>query len=280
MTSARSTSGTERAAAGARMLDGRVAVVTGAAGGIGSASARALAAAGAAVGLIDINEQAAAAVAADLPVETLAVGCDVSDERQLAAALDRIAARLGTITILHNNAGVLLNRGRGDGMVHELTSAAWHRTLGVNLDSAFFASRHVLPGMMSAKLGSIVNTASIGGTSLGTENAAYCASKAAITGLTRALAVQYGPYGIRANAISPGSVRTAMSELARAETTQQKRFLLGVPARRLGEPEDIANIVVFLASELSSFMTGAVLTADGGVTITGAPPPAGDAVEE
>lgn len=257
----------------AGLLDGRVAVVTGAAGGIGAASARALAAAGARVGLIDLDEQAAAAVCADLPVEAVAVGCDVSDEDQIAAALGRIAGRLGPVTVLHNNAGVLLNHGRGDGMVHELTSAGWLRTMAVNLNSAFFASRCVLPGMMSEGIGSIVSTASIGGTSFGTDNAAYCASKAGITGLTRALAVQYGPYGIRANAICPGSVRTAMSELAQADPAAQELFLRGVPARRLGEPEDVANLVVFLASELSSFMTGAVVTADGGVTITGAPPP-------
>ncbi len=247
-------------------LKGAVAVVTGAAGGIGLASARKLSDLGARVALLDLESERLAQLAGDLGAPCLAVPCDVSDEASVRAAIGEVTARLGPVSVLHNNAGICLNRGTGDGPAHTLELASWERTIAVNLTGCFLVAKHVLPAMLAAGRGSIINTASVGGAYFGTQNFAYSASKAGVVGMTRALAAQYGGRGVRANAICPGSIRTAMSELASAQGPVRDEMLRGIPAGRIGEPAEIAELVAFLASDASSYLNGAVITADGGMT--------------
>jgi NAD(P)-dependent dehydrogenase (short-subunit alcohol dehydrogenase family) len=128
-------------------------------------------------------------------------------------------------------------------------------------------AKHVLPHMLAESRGAIINTASVGGNAIGTPHLAYASSKAAVTGFTRALASQYGPLGIRTNAICPGPVRTPMSMMARSEGDELDRWLAGIPLRRIGEPWDIGGVVAFLASDAAAFMNGSVVTVDGGMTI-------------
>jgi len=250
----------------ASRLEGAVAVVTGAAGGIGLASARKLSELGARVALLDLESERLGQLASDLGAPCLPVPCDVSDEASVRAAIGEVTARLGPVSVLHNNAGICLNRGTGDGPAHTLELASWERTIAVNLTGCFLVAKHVLPAMLAAGRGSIINTASVGGAYFGTQNFAYSASKAGVVGMTRALAVQYGGRGVRANAICPGSIRTAMSELASAQGSVRDEMLRGIPVGRIGEPAEIAELVAFLASDASSYLNGAVITADGGMT--------------
>lgn len=249
-------------------LEGAVAVVTGAAGGIGLASARKLSDLGARVALLDLESERLVQLAAGLGAACLPVPCDIRDEASVRAAIGQVAARLGPVSVLHNNAGICLNRGTGDGPAHTLELASWDRTIAVNLTGCFLVAKHVLPAMLAAGRGSIINTASVGGAFFGTQNFAYSASKAGVVGMTRALAAQYGGRGVRANAICPGSIRTAMSELASAQGPVRDEMLRGIPAGRIGEPAEIAELVAFLASDASSYLNGAVITADGGMTAT------------
>jgi glucose 1-dehydrogenase len=250
----------------ASRLEGAVAVVTGAAGGIGLASGRKLSDLGARVALLDLESERLAELAGDLGAPCLPVPCDVSDEASVGAAIGEVTARLGPVSVLHNNAGICLNRGTGDGPAHTLELASWERTIAVNLTGCFLVAKHVLPAMLAAGRGSIINTASVGGAYFGTQNFAYSASKAGVVGMTRALAAQYGGRGVRANAICPGSIRTAMSELASAQGPVRDEMLRGIPAGRIGEPGEIAELVAFLASDASSYLNGAIITADGGMT--------------
>jgi glucose 1-dehydrogenase len=247
-------------------LEGAVAVVTGAAAGIGLASARKLSDLGARVALLDLESERLVQLAAGLGAACLPVPCDISDEASVRAAIGQVTARLGPVSVLHNNAGICLNRGTGDGPAHSLELASWDRTIAVNLTGCFLVAKHVLPAMLAAGRGSIINTASVGGAFFGTQNFAYSASKAGVVGMTRALAAQYGGRGVRANAICPGSIRTAMSELASAQGPVRDEMLRGIPAGRIGEPAEIAELVAFLASDASSYLNGAVITADGGMT--------------
>lgn len=252
--------------AGLGPLAGVVAVVTGAAGGIGQASTSKLSHLGASVALLDLDSERLDQLAADLGVRCLPVPCDVSDEASVRAAIAETTERLGPVSVLHNNAGICLNRGTGDGPAHLLELDSWARTIAVNLTGCFLVAKHALPAMLDAGHGSIITTASVGGAYFGTQNFAYSASKAGVVGMTRALAAQYGGRGVRANAICPGSIRTAMSELASAEGQNRDEMLKGIPAGRIGEPEEVADLVAFLASDASSYINGAVITADGGMT--------------
>jgi NAD(P)-dependent dehydrogenase (short-subunit alcohol dehydrogenase family) len=247
-------------------LSGAVAVVTGAAGGIGSATVEALARHGARVVALDADEQAARAVAARVGSAAMALGCDVSDEASVRSAFDRIGEEFGHISVLHNNAGIALGGGRGDGPADELDLATWRRTLDVNLTGCYLCTHYALPLMLPAGGGSIVNTASIAGAFIGTLNTAYCASKAGVVGFTRALVITHAARGIRANAICPGSVRTPMSAAVLQTAQVRARLIDNIPAGRVAEPADVANLVVFLASRAGAYLNGAVIALDGGLT--------------
>ena len=245
-------------------LSGKTALVTGAASGIGAATARALAAAGAAVAVADIDFEGARAVAASL-AGAIAVGCDVSDEEQVAAAVERTVRELGSVDVLHNNAGAVGPEVIGqDGAVHELDLAIWERTMAVNLRGAFLCTKHVVPHMLERGAGVIVNTASGAGIVGEGVRPAYGVSKAGMIGFTRNVAAQYGKRGIRCVAIAPGLIMTAAAEKVPKPIldTMLRHHL----TPRLGRPEDVANMVVFLASDRAGFITGVTIPVDGGWT--------------
>jgi 3-oxoacyl-[acyl-carrier protein] reductase len=239
-------------------LQGRTALVTGAATGIGRACALRLAQAGAFVWVNHLGQaDAAGAVVREIVLaggHAQAVEADVSD----AAAVQRMADAVGAMDVLVNNAGIIQEK-----PFLETTEADWDRMLAVDLKAVFLVCRAVIPGMLARGGGAIVNIASDLGI-LGRERyAPYCAAKAGVIGLTKSLAREFAPQQIRANAVAPGPVATAMVSLEHmsAEWVEKE---LAIPQHRLGAPEEIADSVLFLASDLSRFYTGQVLGPNGG----------------
>jgi NAD(P)-dependent dehydrogenase (short-subunit alcohol dehydrogenase family) len=246
-------------------LDGKVALVTGAFGGLGLHFAQTLADAGAAVALagrrIDEGRSLAAAMSA-AGHRVFALRMDVGERASVEAALDEAAAALGPIDVLVNNAGVALTR-----PFLELTDEDWSGVLDVNLDGAFRVAQAVARRMKDAKrAGSIVNIASIVGLRVASQVAPYAASKAALIQLTKAMALELARFGIRVNAIAPGYVETALNSDFFA-TEAGAALVKRIPQRRLGRVENLAGPLLLLASDASSYMTGAVLVVDGGHSI-------------
>ncbi len=245
-------------------LVGRVALVTGAARGIGLAIARALAEAGATLELSDVDGPAVEAAAADLPQGT-AVGhpCDVADGDRVRAWIDDVAARRGRIDVLVNNAGVQLNRAASD-----LSDDDWHKVLGVNLDGAFFCSREAGRIMRANGSGVIVNVASIAERFGMPRRLPYGVSKAGITALTRGLAAEWAREGIRVNAVAPGYVETELVRHAFEKGHIDRDTIVAkIPLGRLAEPRSIGDVVTFLASDRADYLTGQTLYVDGGYSI-------------
>lgn len=247
----------------ARRFEGKTALVTGAAGGIGSAISTRLAAEGARVLVCDVDSQAAERVAAGIRKggkDAEALAFDLTDAGACAAAVEDLIRRIGRIDVLANNAGI--NR-RGDLLA--LTEKDWDLTFAVNVDSLFHMCRAVLPHMVAARSGSIVNTASQWGLYPAPGHIAYNVSKAAVVSFTQNLARDYAPYQVRVNAVAPGEIRTPMLEagLARNGRTVADLNAL-VPFGRIGEPEEVAALVAFLASDEAPYLCGSV------VEITGA----------
>ena len=239
-------------------MNGKVAVVTGAAGGIGQAVVRTLAEHGATVVGVDVDGSADHR-------------CDVGDEREVTPVFDAIAAAHGGIDILVNNAGVSPKRGHRRIPALELTQEEWERVLRVNLTGAFNCSRAAAIHMVARGGGAIVNVTSVTRHIwTATPSAAYVASKAGLDGLTRALAMELIPHGIRVNAVAPGRVRTAMTDASGSEITALTEQ--AVPLKRLAEPTEIAAAVHFLASDAASYMVGATLDVSGGRAVFSAPP--------
>lgn len=245
-------------------LDGRVAIVTGAARGIGSETARLLHAAGARVALADLS--GAEGVARELDptgASALARDVDVTVAADVERFVDEAERHFGRLDILFNNAGVIRRK-----TVVELSEAEWDWVMAVNVKAVFLMSRAVIPRMKKAGGGSIINSGSGWGLVGGARAAAYCASKAAVVNLTRAMAIDHGPDGIRVNAVCPGDTNTPMLRQEAGEVgTALQTFLTEAAARplnRLGEPLDIARAVLFLASDWASWVTGSTLVVDGG----------------
>lgn len=247
-------------------MTARTAIVTGAARGIGAATARRLAADGHAVAVLDLledrAEETAEAIAAD-GGRTLAIGVDVADETAATAAVDRVTAELGPPTILVNNAGILR-----DNLLFKMSASDWDAVLGVHLRGAFLMSRAVQSHMVEAKWGRIVNLSST--SALGNRGQAnYAAAKAGMHGFTKTLAFELGKFGVTANAVAPGFVQTEMTR-ATAERigVSFEDFLAGAaaetPVGRVGQPEDIAAAVSFFCSEEAGFVSGQVLYVAGG----------------
>ena len=245
-------------------LTGRVCAVTGAASGIGLATAQALAAAGAAVAVIDRQAEAAAEVARAIAgahgVPTVGVGCDVADESAVCAAAVRVRDTLGPVYGLVNNAGFLRAGALDSGSLDD-----WNAVLAANLTGQWLCAREFGRDMLHAGRGAIVNVASISALFPQTSSGAYSASKAGVLLLTRQLAAEWGPRGVRSNAVCPGMIRTALSakfyevpgfEAARAAVTA---------SRRVGEPQDIAEPVLFLLSDRAAYVNGTELLVDGGL---------------
>jgi NAD(P)-dependent dehydrogenase (short-subunit alcohol dehydrogenase family) len=250
-------------------LDGRVAVITGAASGIGAAAARLFAAEGAAVAVLDRDADGAGRVAESLEGKGLALAADITDPRAVEEALARAAATFGRVDVLYNNAGVVA----GFGPTAELTAADLNLCLSVNVAGTVFCTQAALPHLRAAGGGSIVIQSSVAALVGLPGLAAYCTAKAALLGLTRSLAAELSPEGIRVNAICAGTVDTPMArpllalrgegDAARGAAVTAERYPIG----RIGAPEDIARAALFLASDESAFVTGSVVTADGGMTM-------------
>ncbi|MGH4034104.1 SDR family NAD(P)-dependent oxidoreductase [Actinomycetota bacterium Odt1-20B] len=246
----------------------RVALVTGGGGGIGSAVSRRLAHEGTAVAVVD-RDRAAQEVAADIRGSgghAEAFLCDVSDENDVQATVKAVVSRLGDITDVCCVAGSIQR-----GTVKDLSLESWHRTLADNVDSVFLVCRAVIPLMEQVGGGRIVTVASGWGLRAGKAAAAYCTAKAGVVMLTHAMALDHSPAGIRVNCVAPGDTRTPMlAREARQLGQSDEEFLAEAadrPARRIGMPEDIAAAVAFLAGPDADYVTGAVLTVDGGGSI-------------
>jgi 3-oxoacyl-[acyl-carrier protein] reductase len=248
----------------------RVALVTGAARGIGAAVARRLASDGAALGVLDLEESNCAATVDAITSaggKAIALGADVSNAEQITAAVDRLAKEFGSVDILVNNAGVTR-----DNLLFKMTEQDWDTVVAVHLKGAFLASKAVQKYMVERKYGKIVSMSSV--SALGNRGQAnYSAVKAGLQGFTRTLAIELGPFGINVNAVAPGFIATDMTDdtARRVGVTPeelQKQAASITPVRRVGQPEDIANTIAFLTSDESSFITGQIIYVDGGRKLT------------
>lgn len=248
-------------------LDGKVAFITGAGSGLGRAAAKLFASEGAKVILADVNLEAVETAAREIGGDTVAVKCDVSDSASVVDAVAKANDAFGTISVLYHNAGIDLGGVMGDGLTADLGDEAYDKTMGVNLRGTFFVTRAILPQMVANGRGSIINTASVAGALLGSSQHAYAMSKAGVVGLTRSVALSYAKAGVRANCICPGLARTPMTDFIFKDEGQRQRYVDGTPLGRVAEPEDIAPLALYLASDESSFMTGSIIPIDGGLTI-------------
>lgn len=243
-------------------LAGKVAVVTGAASGIGAAIAAAFAAKGARVALLDMNGDAAAAHAATLPGAAGAFACDVTDAASVAGAVHSVQAAFGAIDILVNSAGIV-----DLAPAEDLGATAWNRTLAVNLTGSFLMAQAVGRVMIAAgKGGRIVNLASQAGSVAIEGHVAYCASKFGIIGVTKTLALEWGRHGITVNSISPTVVLTDLGRKA-WDGPKGEAMKAQIPTGRFAEPHEIASAAVFLASDEAAMINGADLLVDGGYTV-------------
>lgn len=245
-----------------RGIEGRVCVVTGAAQGNGKAIAEGLAAAGAILALCDINEVAVAGVASDLSslgAQVYAAGVDVADSAACARFAADVRRWSGPVSVLVNNAGVI----RRQSVFEDGFEEAWDQVFRVNVDGARNMVRAFLSDLTQSR-GSIINLASIMAFSAGPGLGAYAASKGAVAQFTKAMAHDLAPHGVRVNAIAPGVIATPMTEATRANPAAIDRFMAHTPMGRVGQPEELAGPVLFLASDLASYVTGAVLPVDGG----------------
>ena len=244
------------------LLDGQRAIVTGGGSGIGRATCRKMAAEGASVAVLDLDGDRSKAVADEIGGPALVA--DVCDADGLRAAVDEAAAALGGLTILFNNAGT-----GSQSPLHEWDPEEWDRLIRVNLTGVFHGFRAAIPHIKASGGGSVVSTASISGTRPAAGEGPYAAAKAGVAAITATAALEYGPQ-IRVNAVSPGMIRTALTEpWFQFFPHEIERFERTTPAGRIGEPEDIADVVVFLCSPAARFITGQNLVVDGGLTLHG-----------
>jgi 3alpha(or 20beta)-hydroxysteroid dehydrogenase len=243
-------------------LDGKVALVTGAASGMGVHHARALFKAGAHVVLTDIADTAGQRVASQLGSGAIYHHLDVTDPVAWSAVITEVAATLGIVTILVNNAGY----GGPIATVASMEVDDYLRTIAIDQHGVFWGMRAVIPGMIEAGGGSIINISSTAGLvhSVAVPNPAYTTAKFAVRGMTKAAAVQFGPQGIRANSVHPGAVDTPM--LGELPQRVIDSMSARIPLRRIARPEDVSDLVLFLASDASSYITGSELIVDGGAT--------------
>jgi NAD(P)-dependent dehydrogenase (short-subunit alcohol dehydrogenase family) len=242
-------------------LQGKVCVVSGAGGGIGRAIALGMAEAGASVVLLDNNGDACRATAEALGptgAKTLALECDIADPDSVAAA-ERAARAVGPCDVLVNNAGMLRA-----GPLTTVSMEDWNRLLAVNLTGYLLCAQAFGKAMIERGRGAIVHTASIAGSNAQGFSGAYSVSKAGVLMLSRQLAVEWGPHGVRSNVMSPGLVRTPMSETFYQDPQVLQRRSAAIPLGRIGTPEDMAQVVMFLASDRAAFVNGQEIIVDGG----------------
>lgn len=253
-------------------FDGRVAVVTGSARGIGYATAQRFAQEGARVAVIDLDEGAAKKAAAALPgadhpkTSHVGIGCDVTAAASVEAVVEKVVAELGGIHVLVNNAGITR-----DNLLFKMTEEDWDLVIGVHLKGAFLMTRAAQKHFVAQKYGKILNLSSV--SALGNRGQAnYSAAKMGIQGLTRTLGIELGPFGVNANAIAPGFIATDMTDATASRLgipvdEFRKMNAEANPVRRVGFPEDVAAAAAFLCSDEASYITGQTLYVDGGATL-------------
>lgn len=244
-------------------LEGKVAIITGGASGIGLATAQLFAREGATVCIADLNEKAGKAAIREIEGRAVFEPADVTKAADCERVVNRVLREFGPIHVLFNNAGIIRRAS-----VPELSEEDWDRVMAVNLKSIFLLSRLVIPIMAKAGGGAILNMASGWGLAGGPRAAAYCASKGAVVLLTKAMAIDHGPQNIRVNCICPGDTDTNMLRHEARQLGEDQAHFLASSARRplgrLGKPEEIAQAALYLASPASSFVTGTALVVDGG----------------
>jgi 3alpha(or 20beta)-hydroxysteroid dehydrogenase len=241
-------------------LEGKVAIITGGARGMGGATSRLFAAEGAKVVIADVLDKEGAALAAELKGQAIFQHHDVSDEDSWAAVMEKALAAFGKVDILVNNAGVLLFK-----TILETSKADYERVLGVNLMGAFLGMKAVAPHMIARGSGSIVNISSVDGMKAANSLGAYCSSKWGVRGLTKVAAMEFGHKGVRVNSVHPGGVDTAMGNpYAESREDVNKRYTM-VPMQRVGDPIEVARTSLFLASDDASYLCGAEIAVDGGM---------------
>ena len=248
--------------------EGRVAVVTGAARGIGFAIATRLASEGAAVAVLDLDEAASTEAAARLDATAaVGIGCNVGDGASVTAAVERVVAELGGIHVLVNNAGITR-----DNLLFKMSEDDWDAVINVHLKGAFLMTRAAQQHFVAQKYGKILNLSSV--SALGNRGQAnYSAAKMGIQGFTRTLGIELGPYGINANAIAPGFIASEMTDATAARLGMEVEAFRelaakATPVRRVGQPEDIAATAAFLCSDEASFITGQTVYVDGGAKLS------------
>jgi NAD(P)-dependent dehydrogenase (short-subunit alcohol dehydrogenase family) len=248
-------------------LDGKVALITGGASGMGMVASRLFAAEGAKVVLTDVSDETGERVAASIRAEgddATYVHADVAAETDARAMVEAAVAAYGRLTVLYNNAGVML---ADDGSVLATDEAIWDTTLAINVKGVAHGCKYGIPAMIDSGGGSIVNVASfVAWMGAATSQTAYTASKGAVLAMTREIAVEYARKGVRCNALCPGPIDTPLLAELLSDPARRERRFVHIPMGRLGRAEELANAALFLASDESSYMTGASLVVDGGIT--------------
>ncbi len=248
-------------------LDGRVALITGGGSGMGRVAGSLFAGEGARVVLTDVNDEAGGQAATEIAAEggqAIFVHADVSMEADAEEMVRRTVETFGGLHVLYNNAGVMLGE---DGSVDSTDESVWDRTLAINVKGVAFGCKYGIPAMIASGGGSVINVASfVAWMGAATSQTAYTASKGAVLSMTREIAVGYARKGIRCNALCPGPIDTPLLAELLADATQRQRRFVHIPMGRLGRAEELAKAALFLASDDSSFMTGASLIVDGGIT--------------
>jgi NAD(P)-dependent dehydrogenase (short-subunit alcohol dehydrogenase family) len=248
-------------------LDGKVALITGGGSGMGRVASSLFAREGARVALTDVNDEAGVQAAKEIQAsggESLFVHADVSREDDAREMVRAAIEAFGRLDVLYNNAGVMLAE---DGSIDATDESVWDRTLAINVKGVAFGCKFGIPAMIASGGGSIINVASfVAWMGAATSQTAYTASKGAVVSMTREIAVEYARRGIRCNALCPGPIDTPLLAELLSDPERRRRRFVHIPMGRLGQAEELAKAALFLASDDSSYMTGASLVVDGGIT--------------